>query len=270
MKRIAFYCVNYNSYDTLLAFLKSIDIASESVEKTAMVSVYVADNSETIFPIDYNPRKFMLKHIVCGKNNGYFGGIKYTMNILPPLSYDYTILCNIDILLSPETLANLVDYKAAENVGWIAPAIYEKLRGINANPFAMNRYSKFKLQLLRLSFKYPFIHYIYSHTLQKMKKYPELNEDKPIYAGHGSFMILTNEFFTKCPQLDYPVFLYGEELFLAEECRKQNLEVVFVPNIKLTTLGSVSTGKLKRNTLYRYNFEALSFILNKYYRKRDD
>jgi len=266
MKKIAFYCVNYNSNETLCRFLESIDVACERTKKTAMIDVFVSDNSETVFPVDYLPRLFTVKHIVCDGNRGYLGGIEYAMNIVSPSSYDYAILCNIDILLSSETLTSLVHYDAAENVGWIAPSIYENFRGINTNPFAVDRYSVTKLRLLRLSFKYPIIHYVYSRTLQRMKKYPDSVETRPIYAGHGSFMILTKEFFKRCSRLDYPVFLYGEELYLAEECRRRNLKVVYVPDIKLTTLGSVSTRKLKRNSLYRYNYEALTFIIDQYYR----
>ena len=55
MKKISIYCVNYNSYEYLAAFIKSVDAAASKVGGEAVVTVFVADNTEDhIRPIDAN------------------------------------------------------------------------------------------------------------------------------------------------------------------------------------------------------------------------
>jgi len=52
-----------------------------------------------------------------------------------------------------------------------------------------------------------------------------------IYAGHGSIMIFTKAFMMKNLDLEFPAFMYGEEIFFAELVRLSHLETIYVPNI---------------------------------------
>ena len=67
-----------------------------------------------------------------------------------------------------------------------------------------------------------FLHKLYTMTLYKTKRYRS-NEAKYIYAGHGSFIILTKAFFQNYSNIAYPMFLYGEEIYLAELIREKFL-----------------------------------------------
>jgi GT2 family glycosyltransferase len=92
-----------------------------------------------------------------------------------------------------------------------------------------------------------------------------------IYAGHGSFILLTRAYFEKCGMIDYPVFLFGEELYLAEECRKHSLRVIYRPEICIYDSEHVSTSKLKKTLpfkktfYYQCNSDAIDYILANYY-----
>ena len=45
MKKISIYCVNYNSYEYLAAFIKSVDAAASKVGGEAVVTVYGMNGS---------------------------------------------------------------------------------------------------------------------------------------------------------------------------------------------------------------------------------
>jgi hypothetical protein len=86
-----------------------------------------------------------------------------------------------------------------------------------------------------------------------------------IYAGHGSFIILTRTFFGHGGTIDYPMFLYGEEIYLAEECRQRQLSVVYAPQISVRDIGRVSTGKFSSRQYCQYNYKAICYLISRYY-----
>ena len=107
--------------------------------------------------------------------------------------------------------------------------------------------------------------YSIDSLLKNIKRLQKEHQPGIIYSGHGAFIILTHTFFEKCPTIDYPLFLYGEELYLAETCRKLHLKVVYRPDIKILDQESVSTSKMRRRLYYRYNYEGLDYLIKTFY-----
>ena len=46
-------------------------------------------------------------------------------------------------------------------------------------------------------------------------------------------MLFASSYFDKGGTLNYPSFLFGEELFVAEQARQLNLTTVFEPSLKI-------------------------------------
>lgn len=265
MKRIAIYCVTYHSYPEFYHYLDSICQAVKTTEREAEVEVFVADNTDKEpQEITYQTEAFRLKVFTFHQNLGYFGAIRKMMEEVSPLSYNYSIISNVDILLHTDTLKVLCNYQTTENTGWITPAIISQRDGNDLSPQAVHRYSLHKLRLLLLSFRIPVIHYIYAKTLLQHKP-TKKHVQGIVYAGHGSYMILTREFFNRCGIINYPVFLYEEEIYLAEECRTHGLDVVYEPSMIIDDIGRVSTGKTNWRQNYRWHAEGLEYIIKKYY-----
>jgi GT2 family glycosyltransferase len=78
-------------------------------------------------------------------------------------------------------------------------------------------------------------------------------------------MILTREFFNRCGIVNYPIFLYEEEIYLAAECRTHGLDVVYEPSMIIDDIGRVSTGKTNWRQNYQWHAEGLAYIIKKYY-----
>ena len=264
MKHIAIYCVNYHSYDSLEKYLLSIDRAAQKSQEPLTLSVFVADNTVPCVPVSYEPQHFSLRVLPTGENKGYFGAVHYLMRLMSPLEYDYCIVSNVDVLLDSTFFTNLCTWKPDETVGWIAPEIYSKSLGFDFNPQAVVRYSLTKMRILRLLFKYPWMLRMKQKLLHVYKNIESIPSG-PIYAGHGSFIILTKLYFSQCGIINYPIFLYGEEIYLAETCRQHHIQIIYEPKIKVIDIGRVSTGNIPFRQYCKYNFQAISHILNTYY-----
>ena len=64
-----------------------------------------------------------------------------------------------------------------------------------------------------------------------------------IYSCHGSFIIFTKKAVERLyPFFDDRMFLYNEELFLAENCRLKDVPIYYCPKIDILHLEGASTG----------------------------
>ncbi|MDD7256974.1 MAG: glycosyltransferase [Prevotellaceae bacterium] len=265
MKKIAIFCVTYHSYRELALYLASIDKAVQYAGDKVEVEVFVADNTDkNIQPIEYQAQHFRLNAFVYGRNKGYFGAIGDLMRTADLAVYDYHIISNVDLVMQEDTLLCLADYTCANDTGWIAPQIYSELEKRDRNPKIMSRYSLRKLQMLEMLYRFPFLNWLYTKTMYKSKKL-QSHEAGQIYAGHGSFIILTRHYHEHCGTINYPIFLFGEEIYLAERCLEKHLRVMYVPDIKVIDSEHTSTGKMTDSHYCRCNYEALRYITNIFY-----
>lgn len=267
MKRLAIYCVNYNSYEYLSAFLKSVDTAVKGVSGQADVFVYVADNTEDcVEEINEMLQNAELKVFSYRKNLGYFGAVKRMMSETKPKDFDFVIISNVDVELRPDALrVFLCRYgNDAQSVGWVAPQIYSNLEKRDRNPQVVYRYSLTKLRLLRLMFQHHLLCVLYRKTVYKRKRV-QSHSAGDVYAGHGSFIILTRQYIEECGIIDFPVFLFCEELYLAEQCRNHGLKVVYDPEIKIIDMEHASTCKMPSRSYFKYNADALKYIIDTFY-----
>lgn len=266
MKTIAICCVNYHSYEALETYLRSLEQAAVCAAGLVEVSVFVADNTEHhVQPI----------HTACcpsvkvsvfplGKNWGYFGAVRQLMLMHDFSTYDYTIISNVDLELASDFFVNLAQLAVEPMVGWVAPSVYSLVESRDKNPRMMQRYTLRRMRIFRWAYRMPLIHYLYTKTFYHRKR-ATITTPCTIYAGHGSLIILTREFVSRHGAIDYPVFLYGEEIYLAEECRRLGLSVVYAPEVRAIDSEHVSTGGMRRAFYYRCNYEAMDYLIRKFY-----
>lgn len=258
-------CVNYNSYNELVKYLSSIEIAAQKTT-TTNIHVIVADNSTKFETLKTEGYQHINVQVQKFNNVGYLIGTQAVINSIPSiLDYDYVAISNVDITMSEDFFINLEKLNLPADVAWVAPKIYSKDENRDRNPKVMNRYSKKKLQLLYYMYRFPILFYLYTMTAYKRKKlqpkYPEMD----IYAGHGSFMLLTRSFFESYKNIEYPIFLFGEELYLAELVMKAGKKVRYVPSVVIEDNEHVSTSTLKKKTYFKYNKESIKYILDTFY-----
>lgn len=271
VKNISIYCVTYNSYEALDLYYKSVKASAENCIEKFTIDFYVADNTEKDFKdinLEASPH-IKTKVFAYHQNIGYFGAIRKMMLETNVGNYDYVILSNVDVKTDKKIFSTLFNYPTPKNCGWIAPQTISISEKRDLNPAVTTRYTANKLKMLRLLYKYPLLLELYKTTLYQRKKLSSrkatISCRKEIYAGHGSFIILTKEYFNRCGIINYPIFLYDEELYLAEECRAHGLKVIYEPCLKVIDIGKVSTGKMPSRFYCKCNQEGIEHILRKYY-----
>lgn len=267
--RVLIAAVNYNSYSELKEFVQSIYNAVCQVNDV-FVDLAIADNSldKQYVSFDYvNPPLNISWHSF--NNVGYFGAAQSMINTVPQIDiYDYVIISNVDLTIEKDFFKKLLAKIYPMSVAWVAPSIYSEAEKRNKNPKVLHRYSKKRLTLLCLMYKYPILHKLYVATIYRRKSMQNTNRNNnsfPIYAGHGSFIILTRSYFASYRTIEYPMFLFGEELYLAEQIHRVHKSVVYDSSLLVNDSEHVSTSKIVKKSYYNYNYQSLTYILKKYY-----
>lgn len=262
---IAIFCVNYHSYDALKNYIKSVSSSVKKAGGLVSVNMFIADNTEKNYlDIEENADSLSILAFPFHENLGYFGAIHKMMEQVNPKDFDFSIISNVDVLLDEDFFIQLLGLQTNPDTAWIAPQIYSNLEHRDRNPKIMQRYPKRKLQILQTLFRVPILYNLYTHTVYKSKKLVK-HESGEIYAGHGSFIILTRKYFQQCGIIDYPVFLFCEEIYLGEQCKKYGLKVVYEPALRVTDAEHASTSTFKRSRYCKYNLQAITYILKTYY-----
>ena len=269
MKRLLFIPVNYNSYDCLQVFLESIETSAKALSIDEIkIDIMVADNStkEEVITFPSDGRFGKSKQLMLS-NKGYFGGAFFVYNSLDKKKYDYVIISNVDLKVREDFLRVLLGIEYPMQIGWLAPSIFSKQENRDMNPKIANRYSKRAVQILRIMYKYPLLKKLYTNTLYKRKRGDciQTKDKYEIYAGHGAMFIMTKAFVDKNPTLEYPVFLYGEEIFMGEMVRLSGLKTIYIPTLVVNDDAHVSTSAISGKRNRKYNVEALTYILKTFY-----
>ncbi len=211
-----------------------------------------------------------------GINLGYLNGAKAGFDFYVQAYKaipSFTIVCNTDIEIDDEFfLEKITADKNNSDAGVIGPDIFSSLTKHRQNPMYAERPSQAKIDLwVRVFHSYPM--YVSYQLLSYFKRYflkKESIKHNPdaanVYAVHGSFMIFSSLFFAKGCTLKYPGFLYGEELFIAEQCLKNNVKTYFNPRLKLVHAEHSTSGIIKNRKHVQWLYQSLKFIAEEYFK----
>jgi hypothetical protein len=78
-------------------------------------------------------------------------------------------------------------------------------------------------------------------------------------------MIFRRAYFDAGATLNFGSFLYGEELFVAEECRRTKQHISFEPSLKMIHREHTTTGIYKNASHMKWLHQSIRFIRDKYY-----
>ena len=249
MKKILLICVTYHSDKELQTFLESVHRAAARAKGIMQIDIEVVNNDL--------------------HNAGYLGGALPIYN-KHAKDYDFAIISNVDIVLA-ESFFTELNNLSIDRIGWIVPRIYSACRDTEENPQAIHRYSKSKIQLLHFLYAHPNLYRLYRHSAHKLTQLLRNNKNRieqnmDIYAGNGSFFLFTQAFVEQNIPLQYPCFLYGEEIFFAELVQKSGLRTIFVPNLYIENkTPNVSTSRLGIKGRCAYSKQAMDYLLKTFY-----
>lgn len=267
--KVLVLAVNYNSNEKTEAYLSSWDKAAQATGADTEVTVVVADNSEEFEAIQGDWSSICWMQVPTHANKGYLGAVSYVIQKkqLDLNAFDYSIISNVDLEISQDFLMILEKKQYEKNIGCVAPMIYSLGECRNRNPKILSRPSAKKMYFFRLMYEFPVI-----YQLNKVKNYFRnkrervYKEQLQIYAPHGSFMIFTKPFASFLQSFQYPAFLFGEEIYFAENISKLGLQVLYDPQLKVTDHDHESTGKTHKRIYYKWNAQAMKFLAGEYFK----
>lgn len=235
-----FVVLVYKNIEVLCDFFKTLTVKDSKVivvnsyfdeESLKQCRIVAESNSADFIPIE-------------NKGFGYGNnvGTKYAME---HYEYDYLILSNSDIHVNViEALGKLEEDTAViapythlpegkvqnPNIPWRINCLFELLKK------AYDTDSRIRLAI-------PHIMTRLSREFFKVYKLITRKDFYRIYSCHGSFIIFTKKAVDRLyPFFDDRMFLYNEELYLAENCRIKNVPVYYCPQIDVLHLEGASTG----------------------------
>ncbi len=266
---IVFICVNYNSYSELDQFLRSIEIALSKTKNQVRVSVLIADNSEQKRIVDENKYKGINVKNYLLENKGYLGGAFSVLNSLKGKElYDYFIISNVDVYVQEDFFERMMEISFPTDVSWMAPEIFisslHKIGNLEMN----RRPSKNRMRFYNLMYSSEIVYRLY-YYLSRLWIRSSNNEKKTIqkiYAGYGSFMIFSRKFILSQETWSYPSFLFGEEIFFAEKSLRAGLYVYYVPDLVITDIGKVSTGKIASKAKLKMQYDSNKYLYEEFFK----
>lgn len=250
------------------------------------VALMVADNSAsfgtTALENEWTPKlRATGAHLYpSGDNLGYFGGARAALEAYrssKPLP-DYVIIANSDILfLDSDFFVHLRRMKPGNDVLGIAPDILRAPTLAEAddtayreNPMRKERMSRRSIRLRTWIYRSRLLtmaHYYRSSLVRRAsRKLVVKAAAGPIYMMHGSFMIFRRAYFERCAGFDFPSFLFGEEIFVAEEVLEGGGTIVLNPELRLLHIGGSTTLEIPSVRRSRYELASFRMLLARYFR----
>jgi GT2 family glycosyltransferase len=267
------YVVNYRVDRHLASFIDSVRTAMGSCA-SARVELHVHDNSER----PESERQRFLDAIGASEewihvhfspvNDGYFGGLGRAQALTHD-GTDCVLFCNPDVVLAPDLLVNLATI-ARSTRGIVAPSIVSADDGFDQNPKYAKRLTREKLVRLSRVYSSGLAYATYVGLARIREKILGRKASDPpsrstaVYAPHGSVLVFTDTtFFRQLPR--YPCFLFGEELFVAEEARRHGVPVVYEPSVRVRDQRHASIRLISARARRELMRTSVRYILDRYY-----
>ena len=265
---LLFIIINYFNEDEVIDFINHLALQNFRNYKVIVVN-NGSNNSDKLNESLLSFTEVNIYH--SGRNPGYYpaahNGLKSYLEEYKTYP-GHIIVCNTDITIPNVNFLNELIKSSGDVKG---PSIISSKTQLDQNPFLKERISKFRLRFLHIVFSfYPF--YFFYQLLAIVKGKLNISssikskKDQQVYALHGSFIAFNKSYFEKGGNLDYPSFLFGEELFIAETARNLKLEMNYLPSINIMHNEHTVTGLFKKPKLVKYMAQSIKYLLNSFFK----
>jgi len=266
-----FITINYNSSKNTIEFLQSLITTNMIINNEVIVYDNNSNISEKNLLKEYLEKISLknIKLIESDVNYGYFGSASRVIDIIDIKKYDFTVICNNDIIIKDNFQDKLK--KTINKYDIIAPKIISMPTGKDQNPFREKPINGFVRIAYELYFLNAITGYVFFNLwtlFKKLKKPERLNYshyEHEIYSPHGSFIIFSKTFFEKGGFIDKKLFLYAEENFITAICNRFNLKIGYVPDIVVYHNEHSTTAAFNFSAkIYKFERKGYKYIKKKY------
>jgi GT2 family glycosyltransferase len=276
--KVLIITVHYKTEAGVLALLRALQNL-KGFEETALIVVDNSSGQEHVSALRSVVAQVPnVKLLESDTNRGYFGAARFALDgylaqaqALP----DWVIVCNHDVVIEDtEFFSKLFEHDPSV-VGVIAPRITIPLNPIEQNPFMKERpgwWRRFTMRFYSASYPLGVVfdwlsrvkRELRSRISSRIMQPSNSASSRPIYAAHGAFMIFSRRFFEAGGKLDDQLFLFGEEISVAETCRGLGLPVMYEPSLCVVHNEHQSVGHGMSRQMFGYHRQAVRHVLSKY------
>jgi GT2 family glycosyltransferase len=271
-------CVCYNNPDEVVAYVNHLSEQFFFGEP----KIHVVDNSCNV-EVDRCLRASLacfsnVSIYSANKNLGYFGAAHWVYErFIKNISFDFLVVSNTDIEILDKNFFKKLSskYSPSKKVFVIAPSILDCSTKNDQNPFFEKRPSSWRMKFYVFLYRSLLVYRVYSF-FGFLKDYVKRlfchirhqafdNRARAIYSPHGAFVVFHQNYFKSGCDLSYPVFLYNEEIFIAEQVEKNGGEIIYDPEICVVHKEHAVTSLLGNQKKMKYQCEAARYCYEHYF-----
>ena len=201
-----------------------------------------------------------------GENLGYLNGCLYGVKKAGN-AFSWVMVSNTDIEFVESSFFEKAVDNISEDIWCIGPDITLSATGIHQNPFLHERPSKRKLLIWNVAYS-NYLFFMLYFKLSKLKpKRVQRNTKKfgAVYAVHGSCFLLRREcvksILTKCKG----IFMYGEELLVAETIYRNHKKTYCNLSIGAIHNENQVTGTIGMKKKQKWFKKSITYLINDIY-----
>ncbi|MBL7949869.1 MAG: hypothetical protein JNN19_12835 [Bacteroidia bacterium] len=206
------------------------------------------------------------------RNLGYLGGARFGLErylAIRAVQPAWFIVMNSDVAFTRPDFFEVFFQKAA-GADVAAPAVFSTLSKFHQNPFSDRPYPVSRLRFLRRVFSFYPSYLLYQCLAYIKRAFRSARntgqEPRSVYALHGTFLAFHRRYFEKGGSLDFKGFLFGEELYVAEQVKSIQGECRYIPELTLEHREHASTGRFKSPGMVKYMKESTDYLIREVYR----
>ena len=268
MVELVISVVCYSNEDEVLNYAKNISMQEEAEKIVLLITCNKCDNIDK-FMLELS--KINIKYRVFNPrdNLGYINACLYGFKNFNE-EYNWGIICNTDLeFLEKNFFYILLKKEYASTISCIAPEIILKTNKVNQNPFLIRRPSKIGISLKKLIYSNYITLYIYRRIYRLKRKLIGSNKRnvpaRIIYAPHGSMVILRKKSIDEMLVDNIKIFMYGEEIYIAEKLRECGHKCYYDKDLKIIHNENQTTSKIKDKRKQEWHKESISFLKDRYF-----
>ena len=267
------FCVLYGDSAHLLKLFETYAKQDFDFTKWRVALVIINNNEGGTNPppaFDF-PAGIDYSVLTPGKNLGYFGAAQMALHTFASANTQWTIVSNSDLEFgSTDFFSELKDFKAASDLGALAPQVLSELSWRDQNPYMVKRPSPKKIKFLKYIFSTDLSSLIYQSISAKKNSFKRGKKrsaprGQNIYAPHGSFILFHQNYFVRGLDFIHPPFLFGEEITVAENLRAARLTAYYEPALKVRHQEHQATGRIPDKRMRGYIKAASHYIADRYF-----
>ena len=262
---IVVVAVSYFGSKDLGPYLKSLQ--AQTFEEWNLVVVDNSEDDDEWHQIEsLTDGEIRVKVLRADMNLGYFGAVEWALPQVDHPNVTWLVVSNTDVhLANNDTFAELIRVPM-EGIGVLAPSIRSAKDGHDQNPYQLRRPTVTQMRIRKmilgnilLAQIVILVYAVIHRTFKTHNASQHTSAAKFIYAAHGSFFAVSRTFLDRGGNFDFPMFLFAEELYVAEQARGLALKTLYAPSVKVEHFEHRQTGYLRSHKILKCGAQAAHY-----------